>query len=271
MTKVQTNCEGCVFTEEKKHHLGTKKGTQIGCSLERHNLLEVEKLDDKGNFILKRFCNTYRPEEWIQDLDFDDALNPEETVLQEVFPRIGFFIRLDTDDPTAIEDLDITLTSITQLTGEDAAYVAVVTDKVEYNVGIWESCVKHFAETNTKYHVVQALKLESEEDVLEEAFLHAQNGWVYSTSAGELVPSDILDKLHELLNIKLEQLVMVEPYSGLNGLMFPAFLFKFLKGNKAKLFQDQTVSSGTFIEKIKNAQKQDQTSGVLTWEEFNAS
>ena len=271
MTDIKTNCEGCVFAQIRKHHLGTKEGTQTGCSLERHDLLEVEELDDKGNFTLKRFCNTYRPEDWIQNLDFDDALNPEETVLQEVFPRIGFFIRLDTDNPAALEDLDITLASVTQLAGADACYVAVVTDKVEYNAGIWESFVKHFAETDTKYHVVQTRKLESEEELLDEAFLHAQNGWVYSASAGELVPSDIHDKLHELLNIKMEQLVMVEPYDGLNGLMFPAFLFKFLKGNRAKLFQDQTVSSGTFIEKIKKAQKRDQAGGVLTWEEFNAS
>tara|TARA_R110002110_G_scaffold33994_1_gene116094 strand:- start:218 stop:1033 length:816 start_codon:yes stop_codon:yes gene_type:complete len=271
VTKVKTNCKGCIFAEEKKHHLGTKESTQVGCSLERHNLLGVEELDDEGDFVLKRYCNTYRPEEWVQDLDFEEALNPEETVLEEVFPRVGFFIRLDTDDPDVIEALDTTIESITQLAGEDAAYVAVVTDKVEYNVGIWESCVKHFTGTTTKYHVVQSRELESKEDVLDEAFSHAQNGWVYSTSAGELVPSDILHKLHELLNIKMEQLVMVEPYDGLNGLMFPAFLFKFLKGNKAKLFQDQTVSSGTFIEKIKNAQKRDQASGVLTWEEFNAS
>lgn len=271
MTKVQTNCKGCIFAEEKKHHLSTKEGIQVGCSLERHNLLEVEELDDEGNFVLKRFCNTYRPEEWVQDLDFEEALNPEETVLEEVFPRIGFFIHLDTDNPAATEDLDTTLASITQLVGGDAAYVTVVTDKVEYNVSIWESFVKHFTGTDTKYHVVQTRKLEAKEESLDESFLHAQNGWVYSTSSGELVPSDILDKLHELLNIKLEQLVMIEPYDGFNGLMFPAFLFKFLKGSKARLFQDQTVCSGTFIEKIKEAQERDQASGVLTWEEFNAS
>mgnify|MGYP003659275967 FL=1 len=271
MTQIQTNCKECIFAETKKHHLGTKESTQIGCSLGRHDLLGVEENDDEGNFVLKRYCNTYRPEEWVQELNFEEALNPEETVFQEIYPRLGFFIHLDTDDDKALENLETTLTSITQLVDGEATYVAVITDKVEYNVEVWESCVKHFAETDTKYHIVQTKKLESKEAVLDEAFLHAQNGWVYSTSAGELVPSDVIDRLNEQLNIKLEQLVMVEPYDSINGLMFPAFLFKFLKGNKAKLFQDQTVSSGTFIEKIKKAQERDQSGCVLTWEEFNAS
>jgi len=266
MSNIKTDCTHCVFAQKENN-------IQVGCSLERSDLLGVEILSDEGNFTLKRFCNTYRPEEWLQSLDLDEATNPEETVLQEVFPRIGFFVRLDTSEDighgAAIESLKQTIESIDQV---GPAYVAVITNKVEYNEEIWTILVQQFGHTDIKYHIVQ-LETKPKEvmSIIDQAFAHAQNGWIYSTTSGESVPSDTLTKLHELTNIKMKQLVMVEPYDDFNGLIFPAFLFKFLNGNKAKLFSDENLDSRSFRQKVRAAEERGETKSILTWEEFNAS
>lgn len=265
MSNIYTNCQNCVFAK-------TENAVQVDCSMARSVLLGIEEIRDDGYFTLKRFCNTHRPEEWLQTLDLEEALTPEITALQEVFPRIGFFVRLETNDDDAIAALEKTIQSIRQVKGGDPAYVAVITDKVEYNEETWLTLVKHFDETDTKYHIVQ-LQARPKEVIttLDEAFTHAQNGWIYSTTAGESVASDTLTKLHELVNIQMIQLMMVEPYDDFNGLIFPAYLFKFLNGNKAKLFQDEQLDSRSFRDKVRAAEKRGNTQTVLTWKEFNAA
>jgi len=265
MSNPRTNCQNCVFAKKEND-------TQVGCDLERHVLLGVEELREDGNFTLERFCNTYRPEEWVQELELDEAMNLEATVLQEVFPRIGFFVRLDTEKTNAIEDLDKTIKSIVQIKGESPAYVAIITDKVEYNDEIWSKCVQYFDDIGTKYHIVQLrTKPKNVISVLDEAFTHAQNGWIYSTTSGESVPANTLTRLHELTNVQMKQLVMIEPYDDFNGLIFPAFLFKFLNGNNAKLFSDENLDSRSFRQKVKAAEERGKTKNILTWEEFDAS
>jgi hypothetical protein len=278
---IKTQCDGCVFAQfyypnessVETPHPSTREDTQTGCSLKRHTLLEVAETNDDGYFVLNRFCNTYRPDAWLQELDLEEALSSEKTVLQEVFPRMGFFVRFETDDPedTSIEDLDTTIASIKQVTNGEIAYVAVINDKVEYNDGIWSILTKCFEETDTKYHIVQLrASPESVTSLLDAAFLHAQNGWIYATTSGESVPSNVLDQLHEITNVKMQQLVMVEPYDDFNGLIFPAYLFKFLNGNRGKVFHDEILDSRSFQDKVRSAEERGKTSSILTWEEFNA-
>jgi len=274
MSKIQTACKGCVFVEKQ----GGQKGQQTGCTLGRHDKLGIEQTDDNGHFVLERFCNTYRPDQWTQDLSLEEALAPEKTVLEEVFPRIGFFVRLETSEDSgeglAIKSLIKTIESINNIEGATPAYVAVITDKVEYNEEVWGTLAPLYEDTDTKYHIVQMeYTAEDQSLIIDEAFGRAQNGWVYITTAGESVPSDVLTKIHKLVNVEMRQLVLVEPYDNFNGMIFPAFLFKFLNGNRAKLFQDETTAEGAFVTKLREAEERTEnpTGGILTWEEFNAT
>jgi len=271
-----TRCHSCVFadistSEDKQKH-------QSGCSLNRHDLLGVDSIDENNSFILKRVCNTFRPSEWVENLPLEEALKSEEAVLKEVYPRMGFFIRLNTESASAIEELDKTINSIAGIVG-GPAYVAVVTDKVEYNEEIWGLFLKHFGEGSElepseviKYHIVQ---LESNPDklmrIVDECFTHAQNGWIYTVTSGNNVPSNILDRIHDYINIKMKRLIMIEPNQEFDGLVFPAFLFKFLNGNKQKMFDEDNIDTRDFISKVKDAEKRSETKSVLTWEEFNAA
>jgi hypothetical protein len=273
MNKIQTECRNCVFAVRSNNR-------QSGCTLNRHEILNVTDTGEDRYFTLDRFCNTYRPEDWIQQLDLEGQMALEETVLNEVRPRMGCFVRLDTTVPDAIERLDKTIDSMTKVDG-GISYVAVITDKVEYNDEIWGLFLKYFGEgdeCDVLYHIVQ-LELELEElpRILDEAFTHAQNGWVYVTSSGKTVPKNTLETLHKRLNIDLLQIMMVEPYDNLDGLMFPSFVFKFLNGNKTKMFagndeeEEPEYCSLSFIDKMKEAEKRGGTKSIFTWEEFNAS
>ena len=102
MSKPVTNCEGCVFVE-------TDGENQKGCKLQRPILLGVDT-EDK-HYTLERFCNTYRPSEWLSDLSFAEQMTPVDTVLNEVRPRLGFFVVLNTSAKDAISELRTTIDS----------------------------------------------------------------------------------------------------------------------------------------------------------------
>ena len=212
------------------------------------------------------------------------SLDPEATVLEEVSPRIGFFINFDTDpedtgeygnDVIVCEEmLAKTLESIANIKGTPS-YVIVINDRVEHNQFIWEQFFKLFGEKvkDTKYHIVQIeTRPEKVEKLVDESFRHAENGWIYTVNSGDVVSPSILEDIHEYINIKMKKLMMIKPSGdAFSSMVFPAFLFKFLNGNKQKIFQDTTSTEGSFIEKMEEADKRSPTKTVITWEEFNAS
>tara|TARA_R110000824_G_scaffold9932_17_gene44179 strand:+ start:345 stop:1145 length:801 start_codon:yes stop_codon:yes gene_type:complete len=266
VNNIQTSCENCVFAKYTS-------GIQDGCQLDRDKKLGVSETTEDGFFHLERFCNTYRPEEWLNDLNLEESMDLEDTVIKEVMPIIGFFVRLSPDhNDYAIDKLRVTIESIAQIENGPPAYIAVINDRVEFNEEIWAMFLEYFEHPITKYHIVQVrTKLQTAMKNLDEAFSHAQNGWLYSTTSGETVPKDILPKINKFLNIDMMQLTMVEPYDDYNGLIFPPFIFKFLKGNKTKIFQDEMMDSRPFITKMKAAEERGKTKTILSWEEFNAS
>ena len=271
-----TKCSGCVFAEFEETPLGE---VQVGCDLKRHLKLGVEKFEPgETSFTLKRFCNAYRPEDWSANLDFEDRLDVQSTLMKEIAPRIGFVVRIDHESEEVLQDLNKTLASITKLSNPDGkkpAYVVVINEKVEYNEEIWGQFITWFGEdSETKYHIVQLNKAyENLETVIDEAFTHAQNGWVHCLTSGEEVCSDLLSKIHDFINVKMKMLIMLLPKNNnpFSGLTFPAYLFKFLNGNGVKTFSDDNVDSRGFVAKVLEAEKRGGTKTVYTWEEFNAS
>ena len=266
-----TKCEGCVFSKLE----GSK---QIGCDLGRHEKLGFSTLYDDTTFTLERFCNAYRPEEWSSSLDFEDRLDTQDTVMKEVAPRAGFIIRIDHEKEEEIKNLDKTLASITKLsnpTGKKPAYVIVINEKVEYNEEIWGRFIAWFGEeSDTKYHIVQLNKAhENLATVIDEAFTHAENGWIHCVTCGDEVPNDLLSKIHNFINVRMKKLIMLMPKNDdpFSGLTFPAYLFKFLNGNGVKVFRDEMADSRSFLDKVLDAEKRGETKTVYSWEEFYAA
>lgn len=272
--KVQTHCKGCTFIKRD-----SKK--QIGCVLNRDEKLGICGNDAENNNILGRFCNTYRPTEWVNLLSFEDSLDLEAAVLKEVFPRFGFFIFLDTEKDNCIQKLRTTIEDIRDIDGCRASYVIVINDKPEYNEEIWTLFVENFEPKEDEYsyddiddlsyHIVQlSERPERIINAIDEAFPKATNGWIYTVHAGERIRSDIGKKIHTIVNKDMKQIVLIKPYDeNNNGLMFPAYLFKFLNGNKTKMFNDKVIDSREFVEKVEVAQKRTEVQAVFDWSVFD--
>ena len=260
-----TMCSGCVFAQ-------LNNSQQTSCSLDRASKLGIQDKDDNGFFVLSRFCSTYRPKEWLSELSFAESEDINKTVLSEIYPRVGFFVLLDTTRQDAIERLKSTLYDIKEQELIPPAYVIVINDKVEYSEEVCGILAKMFNFNETAYHIVQLeIKIDNLSRRIDEAFTHAKNGWAYVTSSGESVPRDLIYKIHKRVNIDMKKLVVIKPYGEINGLLFQAALFKFVNGNKPKLYQDEIVDSRSFLEKIEHAALESDDETFITWSEFNES
>jgi hypothetical protein len=261
---VNSSCKGCVFAEVDTH--------QTSCKLDRAAKLGIDDKDEDGFFVLSRFCTTYRPKEWLSDLSLAESMDTEKTVLEEIYPRVGFFIVLDTTRDDAIEQLRATVEDIKNQKEIAPRYIVIINDKVEYNEDAFAVVQPLFDFEETEYHILQ-LQVEIDDPVntIDEAFAHAKNGYVYVTTSGERVPRDLIYKIHKRVNLDMKKLVVVKPYSGVNGLLFQSALFKFVNGNRPKLYQDEIIDNRPFLEKVTEAAKESDDQTLIDWSEFNES
>jgi hypothetical protein len=264
---IHTKCDACVFAE-----LGDNK-IQTGCKLDRELKLGVNETNDDGFFNLSRFCNTYRPKEWLPMLSLEESENLCDTVLQEVRPRVGFFVIMDSEGVEAIDKLKKTLLDIKNQKNAIPRYVVVVNDKVEYNneiQGLFGELFDHYI---TMHHIVQInTTFPTEHHLIDEAFIHAKNGWVYVTSSGENVPLDLLEKMHQRMNVNMDILSVVKPYDDINGMIFQTSLFKYLNGNRRKVYEgedgEKNVDDRPFLEKVEDLAQMSAEGSVIEWGEF---
>ena len=261
---VNSSCKGCVFAEVDTH--------QTSCKLDRAAKLGIDDKYEDGFFVLSRFCTTYRPKEWLSDLSLAESMDTEKTVLEEIYPRVGFFIVLDTTRDDAIEQLRATVEDIKNQKEIAPRYIVIINDKVEYNEDAFAVVQPSFDFEETEYHILQ-LQVEIDDPVntIDEAFAHAKNGYVYVTTSGERVPRDLIYKIHKRVNLDMKKLVVVKPYSGVNGLLFQSALFKFVNGNRPKLYQDEIIDNRPFLEKVTEAAKESDDQTLIDWSEFNES
>ncbi len=138
--KAQTSCKDCIFAVKREEE-------QVGCELYRSEKLGIYDTED-GDYLLERFCNTYRPEEWLSELSLDEYKKRHQVALKEVVPRIGFLVLLDTSKDTpeklvAMDNLRKTISDIKNQTLHQARYIIVATDKTEYNEEIQNLSYHH--------------------------------------------------------------------------------------------------------------------------------
>ena len=255
---ITTSCKGCIFANYSN-------STQSGCQLGRAEKLTYE-IDEDGHYMVQHFCNTYRPEEWLKELSLDDYETRHDVVLEEAIPRVGFFVVFDPSH--GIDELKITLEDIQHQTIAPR-YVAVINSKVEYNPEIQTMFKEMFDLEDTMHHIVQVSKMPEDHNLLiDEAFTHAKNGWLYINYSGERIDRELISKMHTRININMKPLVIVKPYEGIKGMLFQTSLFKLLNGNKTKVYHDKTVDNRPFLDKVESMPK-DNSETITTWSQFN--
>ena len=188
---------------------------------------------------------------------------------------MGFIVFLDTSEENAIEKLKITISDIVNQTLHKARYVIVVTDKTEYNEEIQSVLVENFDHDKTLHHLVKISHVpENKMFIIDECFKHAKNGWIYTTTSGERVDQELVEKVNQRVNIEMKRLSIVKPYDDFNGLLLSTPLFKLLNGNHKKAYEtddgELDFDDRPFLEKIEDM-KDNTEETLITWEEFNAS
>jgi len=88
---IETSCQGCVFSKNDKD------GKQESCQMDRLGKLESYRNDEEEFFRVKRFCNAFRPNQWLNDLSLEESLSITDTVKKEIVPRVGILIDFDTE------------------------------------------------------------------------------------------------------------------------------------------------------------------------------
>ena len=262
--QVQTSCKGCLFAEYTKD-------TQTGCKLNRAEKLNPKNdllLDgEKHHYTFNRFCNTYRPEEWKIILSDEEEQDMVNTVMKEVCPRLGFFVFLDSEEGM-LDRLKVTLKDIKEQSFGQARYIALINSRVEYNEQLHEILRDNFDFQETEFHIVQTLVDSKSNFLLDEAFRHAKNGWAYVTTSGENVRLDLLEKIHDRINVDMKRLVLVKPYDDLNGMIFQTAIYKFLDGSRKLQHKDTGEDmSLSFVEKVEGMNTSDPDT-IITWKEF---
>lgn len=262
---LETTCAGCVFAK-------IKDSKQYGCVLNRTEKMETRKETTEGleHDVVLRFCNTSRPEEWTDSLSLEERLNPDETVLEEVRPRVGFLIYLDQSKENPLDHLESTLKDIRDQSESTARYIIVANEKVEYNEEIHQMLLSMFDKEKTETSLLQLLEVPQNKIwIVDEAFRLALNGWLYTTTSGEPIDSNLLKDLHEHLNIKMKKLSVVVPYDGINGFLVQTALFKYLNGNKTKNWSAEEKDSRLFLDKIKDLDETEDC--IIEWSQVNVA
>lgn len=260
---LETYCKNCVFK------ILNSDNVQTGCSLNRTSLLPINRIQN-GCFVLGRFCNTNRPDEWLQSLSFEESQKSEEIVLEEVVPRIGFFVKLDTSVEDPMKRLESSILDIVNQETYKARYVIISNDKVEYNQEIQALLTKYFDFEQTKYHITQIVEKPLNDNLLiDESSGLFLNGWLYVTTSGQKINTNFIKKFNDLINFKMRSISIILPYDEFNGLVFQTALFKFLCGNRKRRIDDENFDNRPFLEKAKDLQSSEKT--IFSWEEINAS
>lgn len=248
--KIETHCKGCVFAQRKMSLEGNL------CQLGRLEKFPKGKVVD-GYYKFNRFCNAYRPQKWLDDLD--TALHPIQVVNQEIHIKMGFTINFTNNHD--LHKLKHTLDSV--FWGDDGPYyVIVVNDKPEYNGEIHQLISKKNI-YNSRIHIVQILD-QVPEYYMDEAFKFARNGYMIYLYSGDIMPYNYVEKLNSHINHDLKFLSIC--FSGDGRIIFQNSLFKLLGGNKSLMKQDGTMDNRDFIAKAMDMKANEKC--IYLWEEI---
>tara|TARA_R100000995_G_C3482482_1_gene124848 strand:- start:1879 stop:2703 length:825 start_codon:yes stop_codon:yes gene_type:complete len=264
--QVETYCKNCVFAEYTDNR-------QTGCELGRHKVFNPEETtreeDGKHAYIFNRFCTAFRPEEWKLVLDDEEKKDLVATVKSEIFPPLGIFVFLKTTVPNPMQNLKNRIQEIKDQTVGSLRYIVVINSKVEYNEEIHSILNDSFDFDETEFHIVQTLLEQRDLLYIDDAFKHAKNGWIYVTESNWKIRKDLFEAIDNNINVKLNRIVLVEPSSGIQGMIFQAAVHKFLDGSNNILdIKNAEQVQVNFLEKVRALAKNSDEKTVFTQEEF---
>ena len=252
---INTSCKDCVFAEWNKNE-------QTGCELGRiskfkKNGTEVVEATDnvKDYYVVRRFCNAYRPEAWGEMVEDKTQAIKEETKI-----RCGVVI---------VANKKASMTTIEKTVEASLKQSVVLPD---YIVIVNNSDIKHHDIIFRMHDVISedivfyAVQVREEKATIGQcvdmAFNQAKNGYYIVFLAGYEPPPNFLDKINNRINKELDSIIFIEPQQKWNGLFVQCSTHKLLGGNYEK----------TLLKKISEIVEEEGMEGlVVNWKDLNDS
>lgn len=255
-----TSCKDCIFSvKEDKLQTGCSFGRIEAYSNRGINIIEAEDLEENEFFVLETWCSAYREELWKTAHEGEDL---EEALQKELDPKVQFIIiiqdELDGLQKTVVSALNQELFSPKRLifvNNSDSSYFELI-QKIKW---MEENDI---IPKETDYRIQDVRGKASNAEVIDEAFKNVSNGYYSVIESGKEAPLDLIKRLYNAINIRIEKVGYVEPTDGVNGMTVQAVLHRFLYGNKGADLKTK-LQEGEAVDRVETG-----NSLVRTWDEI---
>ncbi len=256
MNQMVFSCGGCVFAKVDK-----ESNLQVGCCVDdRHKKLSTEQKLVNGFFEFNRFCNTYRPQRWM-DEHCQSLKEAVSQVKEEVYPRLSFIIKFNKD----LSFLKNLLENINNQTINARKFVVVLNDNVAYNLEAFSLMSETLKNNVGGFNLIQVVDSSKGFD---EGFTYAKNGWAVFLEEGQSVERNFAETLNNRVNNQLQRLVYAKNKDS-TKIIVQSSIYKSLGCNQPVVMSDGTVDNRCFEERLADMSYQDSES-ITEWEKvFN--
>lgn len=262
MNEIKMSCDQCVFAEYLS--VGGKQ-VQYDCMLGRIKKLNPEENfesdENKSWFVSNRFCNTARPQSWL-DEHYEGSIEKGKTgVLEEVKPRLSIIIDFNYDEELLFSNLD-------KIDKDDTSrkFVTIINDKIEYNMSIIEKLSQlHSVGKIVDYNILMPIDRSNIYNNIDECIRFCKNGWIVFISSGDTIPSNLTSAIDKRINHDLKRLVYCSKDNP--SFVIQAAIYKLLNGNQNKICPDGTIDTKTFLERVSELKSEDPDC-IITWSDL---
>lgn len=240
-----TKCETCLFNVRAD-------GVQVGCKFNRLDKLSKELVDN--NYVINRFCNTYRPKHWAEDVGESDLEKLVEIAKNELIMPVNYIIDFNYN----LEDLKKTIWSIENIENfHPRSKIMVINDKIEYSQEIFQII------TSSKFSPKRCyvIFVFDTKNAIDQAAKDFVSGLVFHVKCGYIFDPNFYNKIHKYVNEDMKSLHLIKSD---DGMVFFAKTFIALKGNMSKMTADGEIDNKNFVERVAAMSNKK----IIDWKEF---
>lgn len=209
MSTVTTSCKDCIFAEWENF---PKLVTQMGCSLGRIDkflqqgkAISIEE-DDKLYYVVQRFCNACRNQEWLEQHP-----NIRETIMDDIALDYGAIITVD--DKFDFAHMQYTISSLVGQNPRPKTITIVSRNNVVPSEYV--SAIRALTDITVKFTKVLLDSVE----LVNEAVPTCDNQYYVALKQGEFLPASAASRVNDALNVHMKQFA-VAVIKGLPSLEF---------------------------------------------------
>ena len=258
--KIQTSCNGCVFA---KYQICEGRSIQIGCELGRLEIFtsqeRVHLEEEMENFyIVDGICNTCRGETWSEAHDGQHLVAAVE---REIQVAIDIVLYSMDDVEGLIEKIEHAVSACVKQKKISPKKIIVVIQNTNMN---YQDLYNALQDVTEPYEIPFQLVRVVEEgaDISRCVAMGIDKCTSQFTAIFDVdrnIPSNFIVNFNNVINYKLQRIIMVEPVCGYSNMILQTGIFKLLGKNHNE----------PIFEKAKDlAAEQETPELILAWDEL---